>query len=491
MSDKNANTNATPSILYITSEAAPFAKVGGLADVAGTLPEMVSRQGVEIRVVLPYYKRIKEMIGDQVTLLKWWMIRLGWRTQYCGLLRTVHNGVVFYFIDNEYYFGHDKIYIDALFDIERFCFFQRCVLESLGEPMDFYPKILHCNDWQTAMIPCLMKISPSIEELYSTAKTILTIHNIRYQGIYSSEFVEDLLELPKSCVHENGVLYRGKINFLKAGIVYADSLTTVSESYSQEILTVEYGEGLESVIKENAYKLTGIINGIDYKQFDPASDPSIPVNYRKTDAFVKKQICRTQLREELGLPNDSQIPFIGMVTRLVDQKGIDLLICVLDELMSIPIQLVILGTGDPYYEDFLTDYADRTPQMSVIITFDNLLAHKIYAGADLFMMPSLFEPCGLSQMISMRYGTIPIVRETGGLKDSVIPYNQYTGEGNGFSFRNPNAQELLWVTRMACDIRMNKKMIWKKIMKQAMERDFSWGASAKKTIQLYHRVLGE
>ncbi len=475
-----------PSVLFISSEVSPFAKVGGLADVVGSLPKVLIEQGCDARVIVPFYRKIKDTYLEKAKLIKWSMIKLGWRSQYSGLYEYVHEGVTYYFIDNEYFFGNEKIYIEYTFDIERFCFFQRAVLDAVGEAMNFYPDILHCNDWQAAMVPCLLKAHYQSVGFLTDVKTVLTIHNLKYQGIHSKAMIEDLLDLPAEFMNNNGAMHNGDANFLKAGIVYSDAISTVSENYAREIFTPEYGEGLEAVLLKYSYKLTGIVNGIDSAEYNPESDPYITNNFNSETVFTQKRKCKAKLQEELGLVKTVRIPLIGMITRLVDQKGLDLLLDIINDLVLIPAQLVILGTGDPYYESALIDLAAIYPEsLSVSITFDNPLAHRIYAASDMFMMPSLFEPCGLSQMISMAYGTVPIVRETGGLKDTVIPYNEFTGEGTGFSFQNAYAGELLFITRTACDVFKKKKDAWKWLMLNGMNSDFSWNVSAAKYLELY------
>lgn len=482
-------TKKNPSVLFISSEVSPFAKVGGLADVVGSLPKVLISQGCDARVILPFYRKIKDTYLEKAKLIKWSMIKLGWRSQYSGLYEYVHEGVTYYFIDNEYFFGHDKIYIEYTFDIERFCFFQRAVLDAVGEAMNFYPDILHCNDWQAAMIPCLLKAHYQSVGFLSDIKTVLTIHNLKYQGIHSKAMIEDLLDLPVGFMNNDGAMHNGDANFLKAGIVYSDAVSTVSENYAREIFTPEYGEGLESVLLKFSGKISGIVNGIDTVEYNPDTDPYITNKFNSETVFVHKRKCKAKLQEELGLVKSVKIPLIGMITRLVDQKGLDLLLDIIDELVQIPAQLAVLGTGDPYYETSLIELAMKYPDsLSVSITFDNPLAHRIYAGSDMFMMPSLFEPCGLSQMISMTYGTVPIVRETGGLKDTVIPYNEFTGEGTGFSFKNAFSGELIYVTRIACDVFKKKKDAWKWLMLNGMNSDFSWNVSAVKYLELYKSI---
>ncbi len=478
-----------PSVLFVSAEAAPFAKVGGLADVVGTLPGVLVKESCDARVIMPFYRKVKERYGDKARFLSWSMIRLGWRSQYCGLYTYVHEGVRYYFIDNEYFFGHEKIYVEYTFDIERFSFFQRAVLSVLGAPIDFTPDILHCSDWQSAMIPCLLKAHYQSCGYFTEMKTILTIHNIKYQGIHSKEMIEDIMDLPLGIMNPDGVLFNGSANFLKAGIVYADAVTTVSPSYAREILTREYGEGLDGILWQHEGKLSGILNGIDCTEYDPQSDPLIPARYSAGNAAEGKRICKRSLQKELGLRLSERTPLAGMVTRLVDQKGIDLLIGAFRDIAGIPVQLAILGTGDPYYEKNLTDLAAEQPSgVSVSVTFDNALAHRIYAAADIFLMPSLFEPCGLSQMIAMRYGAVPLVRETGGLRDTVLPYNEFTGEGTGFSFRNAVPGELSHILGYAVTVYRKKKEAWEWLIRAGMDADFSWTTSARRYLDVYRQI---
>ncbi len=478
------------SVLFISSEASPFAKVGGLADVVGTLPGALCEKGCDARVIMPYYKKIKKNLQGKAKFLRWTIIKLGWRSQYSGLFEYKQDNVTYYFIDNEYFFGNEKIYVEYTFDIERFCFFQRAVLEALGDQMEFFPDILHCNDWQSGMIPCLLKAHYQSQGYFENIKTVFTVHNLKYQGIHSKSMIEDILDLPSEYMNDFGVLFHGDSNLLKAGLVYSDAITTVSKTYAKEILTEEYSEGLKDVLLSRKDDITGIINGIDENEYNPETDSYIAGNYNVSTFSEGKKKCKNSLRKELGLSQRRNAPLIGIITRLVDQKGLDLLIEIIDDLMNIPVQIVILGTGDPYYENSISDFAAKYPKdISACITFDNALAHRIYAGSDIFLMPSLFEPCGLSQMISMKYGTVPVVRETGGLKDTVIPYNMYTGEGTGFSFGNISSDELFYITKMACDLYKSDKTAWEWLIKKGMSTDFSWGNSALKYLELYKSVI--
>lgn len=477
-------------VLHIASEVAPFAKVGGLADVISVLPGELNKLGTDARVVMPLYKQIKQRYQDELVFRRAGTIRMGWRDQYSGLYEMKHEGTHYYFIDNEYYFGHDEIYLEYTFDIERFSFFQRAVLEALGVPMDFWPNILHCNDWQSGLVPVLMQAHYWPYGYLRDVKTVFTIHNLEYQGIHGSDYVADICDLSEEYLNEFGILHDGVANFMKAGIVYANAVTTVSPSYSHEIMTDFYGEGLDYVLQNFSFKVSGIINGINLDLYDPASDPRIFSNF-DVDSYQSKKILNKQaLQEEFSLAVDPDIPLLGMITRLVDQKGLELFLAILDELLEEDVQVIVLGTGEVKYEDRLRSIASRHPKnMVAALSFDSDLSHRIYAGSDIFLMPSIFEPCGLSQMISMRYGTIPIVRETGGLKDTVIPYNKYTGEGDGFSFSNINAHEFLFTIKAACTLWRQKDDVWEGLVKSAMKKDFSWASSAKAYIDLFESLM--
>ncbi|NCA98689.1 MAG: glycogen synthase GlgA [Clostridia bacterium] len=479
-------------VLLVTSELAPLAKAGGLGDVAGALPQRLRKIGVDIRCVLPLYKQIKDKYTDKLDFLGWKMIRMGWRTLYCGVYRMDFNEVPIYFIDNEYYFGHNQLYIEYTFDVERFSFFQRAVLEVIGDPMDFEPDILHLNDWQSGMIPALMEAHYRPYGKFNQMKTVYTIHNLKYQGIHSYDLIAEMMELPDRIMSEYGVLKDGVPNFMKAGIVYADRVTTVSPTYAGEIMTEYFGEGLNWLLQSMAYKVSGILNGIDVDAYDPATDKYIAANYDRNTWGEGKTDCKVALQKEMGLTVDPDIPLAVMISRLVDQKGVDLLLHVLDEMLDDGIQVVILGTGDPDYEHrFWHMGAFRGGRLTVRLEFDQALSHRMYAGADLFLMPSLFEPCGLSQMISMRYGTIPLVRATGGLKDTVTPFNVETGEGNGFSFPNINAHDFLFLTKDAAKIYREKPQSWAQLVDNAMKGDYSWDKSAQQYKDLFETVLAQ
>ncbi len=479
------------NVLFVTSEAAPFAKTGGLADVIGSLPPALDPTQCEARVILPLYRPIKQKFTNQLRFIGWKMVKMGWRSLYAGLYTIENNGIVHYFIDNEYYFNFDTPYVEYVFDIERFCFFQRAVLEFIGDFMQYEPDVLHLNDWQCGMIPLLLDAHYRTRGKFKGVKTVYTIHNLKYQGIHGVEQIKDMLDLPDHFLNEELSLKDGAVNFMKAGIVYSNSVTTVSPTYAYEIMTDYYGEGLNHTLQRYAYKVSGILNGINETEFDPKTDTLIPQTYN-IDTYEKgKAVCKETIQKKLKLTVNPGAPLCVMITRLVDQKGLDLFLRVAGEMLFDGIQLVVLGSGNSFYERTLSEMAKQNPgKMEACINYDNELAHLLYAGADMFLMPSLFEPCGLSQMISMRYGTIPIVRETGGLKDTVKPYNEYTGEGNGFSFANINAHEFLFITKYASDLYRHHKNVWNGLVRSAMSGDYSWTRSAKEYTGLYALITG-
>lgn len=479
-------------ILFVTSEMVPLASTGGLGDVAGSLPEALRERGLDLRVIMPLYKTIKQSYASELHFLRWSIIRLGWRTMYSGLFSMEINGVPVYLIDNDFYFGHDKLYIDYAFDIERFAFFQRAVLEAMGQPMAFEPDLLHLNDWQTGMIPALLECHYKRYGHHAGVQSLITIHNMRHQGIHGRERVQDLLDLPDEYMTESRVLHDGTPNFLKAGIVYSNRVTTVSPTYAQEIMTSYFGEGLEGVLASQSWKIQGILNGIDVDLYNPETDPEIASTYSAKAWMRGKAACKKALQEELGLPKAAKEPLLAMVTRLDRQKGIDLLLHILDKLLEEEIQFALLGTGDPSYEKQLQDIESRHPgRMRAVIAYDRHLSRRIYSGADLLIMPSLFEPCGLSQMIAMRYGTLPLVRQTGGLADTVEAFNKYEKTGTGFGFLNINAHELLFTAKEAVRVYREDKEGWRLMVKAAMEGDYSWSRSAKSYEKLYQSILKE
>ncbi len=480
------------NILFVTSEMSPLAKSGGLGDVVGALPKAIRKAGQDARVIMPLYKQIKDRYGDKLQFMRWSMNKLGWRTMYSGLFNMEVDGVPVYFIDNEYYFGHESLYLDYSFDIERFSFFQRAVLEALGDPMKFEPDILHLNDWQSGMIPVLLEAHYKAHGYHNNVQCIYTIHNLKFQGIHGRERIQDLMELQDRYMTEEAVLKDGVPNFMKAGILYSNRVTTVSPTYAHEIMQDYYGEGLNNLLAAQAWKVIGILNGIDVDSYNPSTDIQLAKNYNIRTFKKGKAACKLALQEEIGLEQNEDIPILAMITRLTSQKGLDLLLHIAEELLQENIQLIILGTGDEFYENSFRDMEWYHPnKVRSMIMFDEGLARRLYAAADIFLMPSMFEPCGLGQMIAMRYGSLPVVRETGGLKDTVVPYNKYDGSGTGFSFANINAHEFLFAIKDALDVYHNYPDSWKQLIRQAMSQDFSWDESAKKYIDLYQIVLDE
>ncbi|WP_339314514.1 glycogen synthase GlgA [Paenibacillus sp. FSL R10-2734] len=470
-------------VLFAAAEAHPFVKTGGLADVIGALPKALKGAGVDVRVILPKYRGIPEKFTSNMEHLTEVYVPIGWRSQYCGIERMVYDGIPVYFIDNEYYFGRDGIY-GYMDDGERFAFYNRAVLECLPA-IDFQPDVLHCHDWHAAVIPMLLHGHYRHNPFYSEMRSVFTIHNLLYQGVFPYEVLGELLGLDSS--YFGGVEYYGNVNFLKGGIVYSDRVTTVSPTYSEEIRTPYYGYGLDGLLNARADVLSGIVNGIDTKSYNPATDPSLVTRYRSN--LSKKNENKLALQEELGLPVDANIPMVAMVTRLVDSKGLDLLTRVLDELLyTDDIQFVLLGTGDESYERWFREAAWRYPtKLSSQILFNDALSRKIYASSDIFLMPSKFEPCGISQLLALRYGSIPVVRETGGLNDTVQAYNEESGEGNGFTFSNYNAHDMMFTLRRAISLYKQPEH-WKKITKNAFAGDYSWNVSAQQYIDIYNEI---
>ena len=469
-------------VLYAASEALPFIASGGLGDVAGSLPHALRKRLIGCRVVLPMYDTIKQELKDTMKFITHISVPVAWRRQYCGIFEAKHNGVIYYLIDNQYYFKRDTIY-GHYDDAERFAFFSRAVLEIIPY-IDFKPDIIHCNDWQTALTPVYYSAMYANSPGYENIKTIFTIHNIQYQGVYGKELLEDVLGIPadKASLLE----YDGCINFMKGAIECADKVTTVSPSYADEILDPWYSHGLDSSLNERRYKLSGILNGIDTVGYDPATDKCIKANFSADDISGKK-IDKEELQKEMGLPVKPGVPVIGMVTRLVSHKGLDLVKGILDELLATSeMQLVVLGSGDYEYESYFRWIAEKYPdKVGLRIGFVPELARKIYAGADMFLMPSKSEPCGLSQMVALRYGTVPIVRETGGLRDSITDCGD--GKGNGFTFKSYNAHDMLDAIRRALTLYYNGD--WNELVLRALNCDFSWGRSANAYIRLYKETL--
>lgn len=466
-------------VLFVAAECVPFIKTGGLADVAGALPRALKRMGVEARVMLPKYGLIHEEHRNKMKKIAEMSVPVGWRQQYCGIEELAYQGVTYYFIDNEYYFKRDSLY-GHYDDGERFSYFCTAVLESL-KALSFIPNWLHCHDWHTGMIPFLLKEKYQADPFYRAIKSIFTIHNLQFQGVFPAEIVPDLLNLSYESFRADKIEFYGNVNFMKAGIVSANLITTVSDRYKNEIQTEYYGEKLDGVLREHASRLFGIVNGIDYELYNPRTDKWIAAAY-DYERPSKKSANKRALQEELGLPISEEIPIISLISRLTSQKGLDLITHVFEQLVKENIQFVVLGTGEYPFEEFFKRMQWEHPsQVRSMIAFDEPLARRIYAGADFFLMPSKFEPCGLGQLIAMRYGTIPIVRETGGLNDTVQSYNEFTNEGTGFSFRHFNAHDMLYTIKRALSFYKNKT-VFQSIVKKTMEKDYSWTKSA----EIYH-----
>ena len=470
-------------VLYAASEALPFAASGGLADVAGSLPQALRKRLIGCRVVMPLYSTIKQELRDTMKFITNISVPVAWRRQYCGIFEAKYGGVTYYLLDNEYYFKREGLY-GYYDDAERFAFFSRAILEIIPH-IDFKPDVIHCNDWQTALTPLYYSTIYATQPGYENIKTVFTIHNIQYQGVYGKELIDNVVGLDYS--HKNLIEYDDTVNFAKAAIECANAVSTVSPSYAKEILDPWYSHGLDTILKERSFKLRGILNGIDVENYNPETDKDIFKNY-SAEKMTGKATNKRELQKFFGLPEKKDTPVMGMVTRLVSHKGLDLCKAVLDELLATTdIQLVVLGSGDAEYEDFFRGLASRFPeQVGLCLGFIPDLARKIYAGTDLFLMPSKSEPCGLSQMVALRYGSIPIVRETGGLRDSVKDSGD--NEGNGFTFANYNAHEMLHAIRRACEGYSDKKG-WKILVKRAMESDNSWGKSANEYIRMYKEIL--
>lgn len=481
-----AETSKKMQIVFASAECAPFVKTGGLGDVAGSLPAALVRAGAEVIVMVPKYATIKDEYKAQMEHFADFYVSLGWRNEYCGLEKLEHDGVTYMFVDNERYFARDYPY--GFFDDgERFAFFSKAITESLQHlPAGFECDILHCNDWQTALAPVFLREFYQGLPLYDRVKTVFSIHNVAFQGQFSDTVMEDILGVAHIPAAASQLRCDAcSINYMLGALRYADAITTVSPTYANEIQTPEFGEGLDGVLRERSYALQGILNGIDVAGFDPATDKRIAANYTVEDRSGKA-VCKAKLQEELGLEVRDDRPLMVMVTRLTRQKGMDLVMYALDRILAGGVQVAVLGTGDRDYEDGLRYFQDKYPgTMAARIEFDPALSQRMYAAADMFLMPSKFEPCGLSQIIAMRYGTLPIVRETGGLKDTVIPYNEFTGEGTGFSFSNFNGDEMGDAVFRAARLFWDNREAWNQLVTQAMSQDFSWTRSADKYLDLY------
>ena len=483
---KSKGRRELPKVLLVSAECAPLAKTGGLADVVGTLPKSLSALGVDARVIMPYHRVIKDRYADRVEHMLYFFSDLSWRHAYVGIEKLLLDGVTIYLVDNEQYFG-DRIYRGGYPEGEQYAFFCRAVMDAIPA-LDFTPDVIHCNDWHTAMLPMLAKTQYA-GGMQEKLKYLLTIHNIAFQGKFGFDYVQDLLHVDSRYYTPEFMELNGCANFLKAGCVFADRINTVSPSYAEEIKIPYYAEGLEGILNARSAELSGILNGIDREVFTPNGDPLIPAGYTK-GRLKGKAVCKSALQERLGLEQNPDVPLFAMVTRMTEQKGFDLVTQVLDELMTYSdMQFVLLGTGEERFENFMRAAEARWKgRLCAYIGYNEELAHLVYAGSDFYVMPSRFEPCGLSQMIAMRYGSLPIVRETGGLKDSVIPYNRYTGVGTGFSFANYDARELKDAMFYAMACRKDQETM-RGLIAQAMQADFGFAKSAEEYTKLYLWML--
>ncbi len=479
------------NILFVASEGVPFIKTGGLADVVGSLPKCIDKKYYDVRVILPKYTCMKQEFKDMLKFKQSFYMDFNWRSVYVGILEAEYNGVKYYFIDNEGYFGGPKPYCDdPLWEIEKYAFFCRAALSALPT-IGFKPDLIHCHDWQTGLVPVYLHERFAAGEFYQGIKTVMTIHNLKFQGKWSVEDVKSITGLSDYYFAPDKLEAYKDANLLKGGIVYADAITTVSNTYAEEIKTAFYGEGLDGLLNARSGSLRGIVNGIDCDEFNPETDKLIEQNYNAINFRKEKVKNKLKLQDELGLDKDAGTMMIGIVSRLTDQKGFDLIAYVMDELCQDRVQVVALGTGEERYENMFRHFDWKYGnKVSGNIFYSNTLSHKIYAACDAFLMPSLFEPCGLSQLMALRYGTVPIVRETGGLKDTVQPYNEYDSTGTGFSFSNYNAHEMLRTIRYAEHIYYDKKREWNKIIDRGMKADFSWEQSAKKYQEMYDWLIG-
>ncbi len=474
-------------VLFVASEAAPFIKTGGLADVMGALPKELRKQGVETALVIPKYAGIAGAYQAQMETVYTGTVDLSWRNQYMGVEKVVLDGVPVFFLDNEYYFKRDGLY-GYYDDAERFAFFSKAVLAMLPH-IGFKPDIIHTNDWHTGLVGVYLKEDFMKDPFYKDMKNVFTIHNLKYQGIYGRDIVEDVLGLSMRLYYNGNIENGGCVNFLKAGMCYADYVTTVSRTYAEEIRYPYFGEGLDDYVRLCSGKLKGILNGMDASAYNPETDPYIPYPYDDTDVFSRKPLNKEALQKELGLPVNRKVPVIALISRLVEAKGLDLLTFIMDEMMQEYVQFVVVGTGDRQYEQALQELAARYPdKVSVQILFSEALAHKVYAGADLFLMPSRYEACGLSQMIAMKYGTVPVVREVGGLKDTVANFERYVGTGNGLTFPNYNAHELLFTVKRGLSY-FEEESVWEKLVLNAMHSDNGWEKPAEAYRDLYRQLL--
>lgn len=478
-------------VLFVSSESVPFIKTGGLADVVGSLPKYFDKNKYDVRVMLPKYMCMKDEWKDKLSYRLHFYMDLNWRQQYVGIFEMEYEGIKFYFIDNEEHFSGDKPYYGMPGDLEKFAFFSKAAL-SILPVIDFRPDIIHCHDWQTGLIPVYLKERFQGSDFYRGIKSVMTIHNLKFQGVWDIKTVKSITGLSDYFFTPDKLEANKDANYLKGGLVYADAITTVSNTYAEEIKTPFYGEGLDGLMQARSNSLRGIVNGIDYAEYNPETDAMIAMNYNAKTFRKEKVKNKTALQEELGLEVNPKAMMLGVVSRLTDQKGFDLIAYMMDELCQDAIQLVVLGTGEEKYENMFRHFAWKyDKKVSANIYYSEAMSHKIYAAADAFLMPSLFEPCGLSQLMSLRYGTLPIVRETGGLKDTVQPYNEFEGTGTGFSFTNYNAHEMLATVRNAERVYYDNKREWNKMVDRAMAADFSWSHSAKQYEEMYNWLIGD
>ena len=476
-------------VLFIASECVPFVKTGGLADVVGSLPRYFNQDNYEVRVIVPNYLCIAPAWKEKMNFVTSFYMDMAWRSQYVGIFEMKYEGIQYYFIDNEYYFAGDKPYGYIHEDVEKFAFFSKAAL-SILPVVEYQPDIVHCHDWQTWLVPVYLKDSFHQGEFYVNMKSIMTIHNLKFQGIWNIPAVQDATGLSMSYFTSDKLEAFGDANYLKGGIVYSDYVTTVSHTYAKEIQTPYYGEHLDGLMRARTNCLRGIVNGLDYREWNPETDSMISKCYSVKTFKTDKVKNKLALQKELGLEVDKKKMLIGIVSRLTDQKGFDLIDCVMDELCQDEVQIVVLGTGEERYENMFRHFAWKyNGKVAACIYYSEELSHKIYAASDVFLMPSQFEPCGLSQLMSLRYGTLPIVRETGGLKDTVEPYNEFEEKGTGFSFTNYNAHEMLAAVRYAQSVYYDKKRSWNKMVERAMKVDFSWKNSAKQYEELYDNMM--
>lgn len=473
-------------ILFVSSEAVPYIKTGGLADVVGSLPKYFDRNEYDVRVMLPKYACMDAAFLPNLRFVCHFYVNLNWRKQYVGILESEYRGIHYYFVDNEFYFAGSSPYNNIYEDVEKFAYFSKAVLASLPY-IDYAPDVIHCHDWQTGLVPVYLHTAFGDDNFYVGIKTVFSIHNLKFQGRWRIREVIDITGLPEQIFNDKELESYGEANYLKGGVVYADAVTTVSPSYANEITTQEGGEGLHGLMNARKNVLYGILNGIDYDEFNPQTDPYIESNFSSKSVLSGKKANKAALQKELGLPVRESAFVIGIVSRLTEQKGFDLVSYIMDDLVSqLDVQIVILGTGESKFENVFHHFHSQYPdKVSAYIGYSEEKAHKIYASADAFLMPSLFEPCGLSQMMSMRYGTIPIVRETGGLKDTVQAYNEYENTGTGFSFCNFNADDMKYVVEYAYHVFRDKRKAWEDMMQRAMAQDFSWNKSAGEYEKLY------